>query len=197
MTLGAKTGWVGNWSPGIGDPTFAGWLTVVLYAVAAVLCHQAARRCARDGASIHHQRMEVKLWWCMSIVLWFLCVNKQLDLQTALTEYGRRLASHGGWYHKRRIVQTTFIAGLALLGSFSVGLLTGLAWRMSRSVRWAIVGMCTLVVFVLTRASSFHHVDIFLGSSVLGLRWNWALEIGGICVLIAAAAARLAFAKRA
>src|SRR5262245_10532966 len=31
-------GWVGNWSPGIGDPSVVGWVTVVLYFFAALIC---------------------------------------------------------------------------------------------------------------------------------------------------------------
>ena len=31
-------GWIGHWSPGIGDPSVMGWVTVALYLVAAWLC---------------------------------------------------------------------------------------------------------------------------------------------------------------
>src|SRR6516162_9395429 len=37
-------GWVGDWSPGIGDPTFAGWLTAFAYLGAAALCFRNERR---------------------------------------------------------------------------------------------------------------------------------------------------------
>ncbi len=36
-------GWIGNWPPGIGDPTPIGWVTVVLYVVAAWLCFRVIR----------------------------------------------------------------------------------------------------------------------------------------------------------
>jgi hypothetical protein len=39
-----------------------------------------------------------------------------------------------------------------------------------------------IVTFVVIRAASFHHIDRFIGQSVLGLRWNWVLEMGGISV---------------
>ncbi len=39
-----------------------------------------------------------------------------------------------------------------------------------------------LYVFVLTRASSIHHVDVMLQWRVLGWTWNWILELGGIAV---------------
>ena len=28
-------GWIGEWSPGIGDPSVGGWLTLLLYGLAA------------------------------------------------------------------------------------------------------------------------------------------------------------------
>jgi hypothetical protein len=47
---GGDGGWIGNWSPGIGDPTVVGWVTVVAYAVAALLCWRAFRRLSSAGA---------------------------------------------------------------------------------------------------------------------------------------------------
>jgi hypothetical protein len=45
--------------------------------------------------------------------LFALGINKQLDLQTALTELGRVLALSQGWYEQRQVVQFWFIAALA------------------------------------------------------------------------------------
>jgi hypothetical protein len=38
--------------------------------------------------------------------------------------------------------------------------------------------------FVLIRAASFHHVDQFIGQTILGLRWNWVLEMSGISLVL-------------
>ena len=48
--------------------------------------------------------------------------------------------------------------------------------------------MGTVLVFgyVLIRAASFHHIDRFIGESVLGLRWNWVIEISGISLVFTA-----------
>jgi hypothetical protein len=43
-----------------------------------------------------------------------LGINKQLDLQTALTELGRVLAYDQGWYEERQTVQVWFIVGVAI-----------------------------------------------------------------------------------
>ena len=96
-----------NWSPGIGDPTVGGWITVVLYFLAAVSCWVIARK-------LDHDTQERRIWWSISILFLALGINKQLDLQTALTEAGRVLANFQGWYAKRRLVQLGFIVLVAI-----------------------------------------------------------------------------------
>jgi hypothetical protein len=50
----------------------------------------------------------------------------------------------------------------------------------------ATFGTILIVGFVTIRASSFHHMDRFIDSRFLMLRWNWLLEIGGISLVLAA-----------
>ena len=64
-----------NWKPGIGDPTIGGWITVVLYLLAMISCWMTAR------SGIKEQR----IWTAISILFLGLGINKQLDLQSALT----------------------------------------------------------------------------------------------------------------
>lgn len=192
MTNSETAGWIGPWSPGIGDPTFVGWLTVALYAVAAVLCWRAARECRKHQPK-KTSPLETTLWKFLSISLWFLCINKQLDLQTAFTEIGRIISHRDGWYGERQSYQAMFIAMLGLGGAFCAGLLLFITWKMSQSIKLAVFGLCMLGVFIVTRASSFHHIDLFLRSDVLGIKWNWILEISGIFVIALAAYQRLTF----
>ena len=186
MTNTEDAGWIGQWSPGIGDPTIIGWVTVVFYAVAAVLCWRAARECKKLPPK-KAIRLETKLWRFLSIALWFLCINKQLDLQTALTEFGRMISRREGWYAERQVYQKMFIEGLILGGAFCACLLLAITWKLSRSIKLALIGLCVLGVFILIRASSFHHIDQFLGSRMLWLKWNWIFEISGIGIVTMAA----------
>ena len=53
-------------------------------------------------------------------------------------------------------------------------------------------GMLFLLTFIAVRAISFHHVDRFIGTAVLGIRMNWVFELTGIFLVgLAAARARL------
>jgi len=187
-----QTGWIGQWSPGIGDPNVTGWLTVLLYAGAAWISLRVAlgMRGAKESSPAPVRR-EFWLWCIFSVLLCLLGVNKQLDFQTALTEMGRMLARRQGWYHGRARVQQEFIGALCLLGVLSAWFLLVLTRHMSLFAKIAALGMCFIAVFVLIRASSFHRVDAFLGSRLVHLRMNWVLEMGGISIVLLAGLGRL------
>ena len=179
-------GWIGNWSPGMGDPTIMGWLTIVLYALGAWLCY----RLATKHSSRLRQR-EGRLWWILALGLLALGINKQLDLQTALTEIGRNVAVQQGWWEGRQEVQIEFIYGVAAVAGFTAIALAFLARKAPLATIFALTGSMCLLAFVVVRAASFHHFDRFIGSEYLGLRMNWILEMGGICIIIAGARWRL------
>ena len=166
-----------RWSPGIGDPGFAGWLTVVAYAVAAVFSLTLATR--RD-----RQSLERTFWAVAGAGLLFLSVNKQLDLQSFLTAAGRCTAQMQGWYDMRRTVQVDFIVGLiamAIIGGI------GVFWLLRRTIRRtgiALLGLVWITGFVLVRAVGFHDVDRMIGFRLAGMRLNWVFELGGIAVFI-------------
>ena len=94
-----------TWRPGIGDPTIGGWVTVVLYFLAAWSTYKTYR-------SILSPK-ERWLWLLIFVMFIALGINKQLDIQTAFTEIGRIVAAYQGWYDQRQIVQIWFISGVA------------------------------------------------------------------------------------
>lgn len=205
-----------EWTPGIGDPTVMGWLTVVAYFVAAWLCLRAFKSEKRGPARPYRQAIpalfrvlkkhwpsppaparRAALWLVLAAVLGALGVNKQLDLQTLFTEIGRSMAFEGGWYESRRVVQAIFIAMVLGFGALGVALLWWLTRGQLRDFRLTLFGFAVLVSFVVVRASSFHHVDVIIGMDIAGVRINWMLELGGLALVIAGARGRLRAAKAA
>ena len=172
----------GAWHPGIGDPTSMGWITVAGYALAAWSCWRAGRAQARTKPDSSRH-----FWWLLTLGLVALGVNKQLDLQTWLTETGRQLARAQGWYGQRHAAQIGLIFAVAAAGVAGALTMFRLAWPMSKGRSCAGVGLAFLLAFVLMRASSFHHVDAFLASTAFGLRWNWILELSGMGAVTAGA----------
>lgn len=201
-----RAGWVGAWSPGIGDPNVMGWVTVVAYLWAAYLCFAVHRRWRAAAGSTGQARtwgpvalallgqrrrlaalpVAIRmsaLWNALALGLLLLGINKQLDLQTALTEIGRILAAKQGWYEQRQRVQIDFIIAVALVGVWLVVSVLLLAGRNLPRLGLALVGVVFLCCFVAIRASSFHHVDRLLGADLGGLKINWIMELGGIALV--------------
>ncbi len=169
------------WQPQIGDPTFAGWFTVFSYFLAAFL----ACRVYRELPKLHHSYPKQRLFWLiiglLSLILGF---NKQLDLQSLLTAIGKYYAHQQGWYERRRLIQGAFIGMILILG---IGFI---AWgmRFFKGIlihNWlAFTGIVFLIVFILIRASSFHHMDQLIGFRFMELKLNWILELTGIYSIV-------------
>lgn len=169
----------GSWSPTIGDPTFVGWFTVFFYLLAGILS---------AGLFVRQSGRQRAFWLILATLLLLLAINKQLDLQSALTATGRCLSQAQGWYEDRRAIQLVFI--LAVVGiSFVLAIVV--SWMMRREFRhiWpALIGLSFLLAFVVIRAAGFHHFDRLIGSQIGSVRVNWILELGGIALIIANAA---------
>lgn len=182
VTVSDGSGWVGDWAPGIGDPTWIGWFTTLAYLVTAALCYRTLRLEARRA-----DRRAAIVWFALALAMLALGINKQLDLQTLFTELGKSVARAQGWYEERRVVQAVFI-GLVLAVSLAASaVMLRLAGGALRTARLSLVGMVLLLGFIVIRAASFHHVDWLLQSHRAGLRVNALLELAGIaCVALGA-----------
>lgn len=156
------------------------WLAVAGYLVGAGLCLW-----RRGGAGSGRERL---FWLVAALAMLALGLNKQLDLQTMMTGWGRQMARDGGWYAQRRAIQREFVlAGAA--AALVVG--AGLAWLvrgMRPRVLVVLAGLGLLGVFVLVRLASFHHIDVAMRSPVLGLKLHTVLELAGIAIVVASAA---------
>jgi hypothetical protein len=171
-----------GWTPRIGEHSLLGWLTIGAYAAAAILCALASR--SRVTGTERH------IWIGLALFGAFLCMNKQLDLQSLGTAVARSLAKEQGWYEERRTYQEAFIGFLAA-SAFLALVLSVAARGYSIALRAGLIGAILLGTFILIRASSFHHIEWFLAVALGGVRMNHVLELVGIAILCLAAAGRL------
>lgn len=177
-----------RWRPTIGDPSFMGWFTVWAYGLAAVLAAWTAKKAGRDRLLEGGPKAR-KVWIGIAILLALLCINKQLDLQSLLTDIGRVISKSQGWYGERREFQKWFVLGtLAVSGLFGVWFAckSRLFWLNHRLL---VSGLFFLLTFIVVRAISFHQVDQFLRTRLGEIKLNWLLELTGI-FLVALAAGR-------
>lgn len=167
-----------DWWPRISDPHLMGWLTVVVYLLTAALG-------ARVVMRLHGLARAPRVFWILlTALLLALAVNKQLDLQTALTAAGRCQAMAGGWYDDRRPVQIGFLFALGALAIWAG--IEGARALHGHLVQHglALAGLVFVLAFVMMRAVSFHGMDRLIGLTVAGLRANWVLELTGPALII-------------
>lgn len=176
-----------RWSPAIGDPTFMGWTTFVCYFIASFASFVAGRV----------RRQDKRIWIMLTVFLLLLGVNKQLDLQSALTATGRCVAQFQGWYGQRRTVQFAFVLALLCVSTLVMALAF---YRLRQSLRragLALLGFGFLVTFVAVRAVGFQHFDQFIGGDInLGLRTKWLMELTGIGLILINAIAAIKSSNR-
>ena len=170
-----------------GDASLTGWTICFGYGLAGVLCVHRCGHVMRLG-SFSVRFRALALWGLLAALLLALGLNKQLDLQTTLTRFGRALAFEQGWYQHRRVVQALVIGGLGLAAATATIWMLWKTRQASRRARVAVLGATALVMFVVLRAISFHHLDALLGMDLIGTPLHAMLEISGIaCVGLAAA----------
>ena len=167
-----------EWTPGIGDPTFMGWFTVFAYLVATFL---AFRRMIQEYTA------EVccwQAWKVFGLVLLFLAINKQLDLQTWFAQMLRHHALEHGWYENRRFYQSLFIIGIIVFVPLVFASYIESIRSRFKDFSITLFGLSLLLVFVLLRASAFHNMDSLISQEYYGIRMNWVLELSGIGIVI-------------
>lgn len=168
-----------EWKPGIGDPTVWGWFTVAAYIAAAVFAIKASKAAQISG---REWKIESAFWLGVTIAMVALGINKQLDLQSLLTELARDWSKASGWYEGRRAVQEIAIS---LMAASALAIAIHLSVSLRRTaieVRLAVLGLCFVLAFVVIRAASFHHIDALLNSRFIGINWNALLELPGVIV---------------
>lgn len=166
-----------QWQMGIGDPTILGWSAVLAYLVAAYLCLVCARECKKLN-------LPNTFWKVMTAFLLLLALNKQLDLQTLITQIGREFAFEHGLYQYRRKLQLAFVM---LLLVTAVTLIAYLRLKMKKvwvEYRMVCVGLITLMAFIFIRIASFHHIDTLLKFHLFSVKLHQWLELAGLLVII-------------
>lgn len=187
-----------GWQFGLHDRTFVGWFAVFSYCVATVLCVVVALNTERIGPDTQRRKFAI-YWWVLAIITLLLGINKQLDLHSWMTQTLRQMAREDGWYQHRKIFQFWFIVGLAAGLIVLVGVIAQLMRGMVKRSLVAMVGLCLVVFWVLTRAASFHHVDDptegLISFSIGPVKMRWIIELTGIYLIVAGAASNLIWGR--
>lgn len=169
------------------DRSGLAWFIVAAYFAGALAAFVASRSASR---------IEARFWLGVSLLLVLLGFNKELDLQSLLTEFGRNLTRAVEIYEQRRLLQGLFLLLLAGAATFAILRLTSMLRQSSAPMKTAAAGITMLFAFILLRAASFHHIDDWVTVDVRGLRSGWWLELAGIVVVALSALAYRAESRR-
>lgn len=162
------------------DRSALAWIIAAAYFLGAM----AAWLASRSG-----QRRERRFWIGAALLLVLLGFNKELDLQSHLTGWGRSLARYLGLFDYRREIQGIFLLVLGGVAVLSIAALLGWLRRSSMPVKTAALGIGILMAFIIIRAASFHHIDHWVTIDFAGMRSGWWLELAGIAVVAISALA--------
>ncbi|MBF0197835.1 MAG: hypothetical protein HQL32_08995 [Planctomycetes bacterium] len=176
-----------SWQLKIGDPSLEAWVIVALYFISAFACLGAyfkERKCPKLPKNS-------SFWFIVIFFLLFLGCNKQLDLQTAFTDFLRQVAKAEGWYEARKSMQSIFIICMLVIAAISIALSLFIIRKSFFRLLPICLGISLLLTFILIRAASFHHMDHFLRTSQLGVPLHMVLEVTGILTIILGAGAHL------
>jgi hypothetical protein len=158
-------------------PSQGSWITAVLYFGGAYSCR---------ATSIHLEvgSLEPRAWTAIAVLLVLLGVSELLQLQQALTNFGRSTAFDEGWYWHRQDIQAALTEiGVAITVVLSLGLLL-YARRTSLECGIALACAAIIIGFIFVRAVSLHWIDALLLRTTFGVRWSRIPELAGSVIIL-------------
>jgi hypothetical protein len=164
------------------DPTFLGWFTTGAYFAAAVLCALAAQAYGREKGRRSSKSLR-NLWVVIAIGLIALAVNKQLDLQTLLTDWMRDAAERGGWYGRRRVLQAAFVLAAVIAAAGGLWLILRTLGGRWREHRLMLAGLAAMCVYVLLRVADIERVGEMTGMSLAAENARTIIEWTGLAFI--------------
>ena len=187
----------GHWYWGLGDPDAGAVVVTGLYLLTSIACLLVAKQLRRLHSKLLRRfdsKSEATFWIVLAIVLLLLGINKQADLQSLITMYGRDLIKYVGLYSVRRTFQIAFIALVAIIAMLSVSISLWAVCRWTWPCHLAAIGLGIQAAFLVIRAASFHHVDRLLGLRMADMKINLIVESIGLVLMLLAAVGRLRMA---
>jgi len=159
-------------------------VTVAVAWGGALLCFSYVLR-LHYSAPIQRRQLQA-FYGGQALLLLLLGLNREWGLLNILTSYSRLTAMRAGWYNTRRLAQFDLIVGLGV-AALLVLLLTAWYFRPILWRHWLPLVVATgLLTYVAIRTVSLHAVDAIILDRVLGVPWDWIIELSGIVLLIGA-----------
>ena len=164
----------------VGYTITAGYLLSSLLLFYSLFCR--ANCCESMGS-----KRSTLLWSASATLALLLGINKQLDVQTYLTQWGRELSRNWGIYSGRRNAQllaSILIISLVVAAAvYAIVFVRKVGW----GLRVAILGLAICMAYVVLRLISIPHVDHWFRVDVGGWKMSWIVELTGVGVTLVGA----------
>ena len=160
-----------SWAPGLHKYDMFRAALTVGYATTAVL------------AGLRWRQSRAWIWAFVALYMVLLALNRQLDLQTFVTQTARCIARNAGWYRQRRGPQAELT--YAVLGLMAAGFAATLI--LTRRFRILMTGLVLVTADLCLRMLSFHATDRLLQAPVFSLPLHGYIEAFGLGLTIYAA----------
>ena len=186
-----------GWSLHVGDPYPMGWIIFSGYMITSVLCLFAGlsvKKLDYDG----EKKKDTIIWFGLSVIMFLLGLNKQLDLQVLFFDIGSIVSYSQGWFEFRREAQKLFIAGLGLAVIILLVTISVIFRRQLMKNKLIPIGTLLVVSYVLIRASTFSHIEFIPAGmrTISHIHMRYVLELTGIICIGYGAVKRMYRNKR-
>jgi hypothetical protein len=161
------------------DQSIVGYTITVGYLLSSLLLFYSLFFCRADCYDSMESKRSTLLWPASATLALLLGINKQLDLQTYLTQSGRELFRSLDLYSERRNAQifasVLLISTIGGAAVYSIVVVRRFGWGM----RITVLGLAICMAYVVLRLFSIHHVDHWFRVDMGGWTMSWIVELTG------------------
>ena len=137
-----------DWQPGFHDPSVIAWLITIGYLVAAIFAFILGKRYRPDKTAV--------VWFSLGTGLLFLCLNKQLDLQTWLGLTARDFTREHGLYQFKHLIRYGFMIALVAVASIPLVVFLFHIWALLSRAPLGTTGLALIGAFILIRGTKYY-----------------------------------------
>ena len=172
----------GYWIDDRGDPTLIGWFITLFYFFVFATSFYLLKKTTLNISNKNY----MWFWYGVTILIFLLGVNKQLDIQMLFADFARLYAKVSGIFENRKPFQQKIISFLATIGISIFTFMIYKFWNAPKRMWLALTGFCILFSFPLIRLVSLHRIESLLSISVLSVKVVDVIEIMGITIVLIA-----------
>jgi hypothetical protein len=163
-----------RWKLCFGDPTFIGWLLTGIYLLIGMFALRRSYKLAECSGE----------WFAMGALMLFFSFNKQLDLQTLISDVGRWIATSLGLMEQRHLFKIFFMLAMVLCIVLTIWYLRKTVLVFFRQFKLTVVGLAGFIIFIILRASSFHLFSDGFNLFLTNVYFFSILELNSLLIIL-------------